>query len=289
MAALAISLKTGAAVFAPVLQWPVVVRPFGGADAGQVINDLVPFAIVHLLPLLGVLGAVALSVGALRHKPAITAPLVGSVLGGLLVLLGAAASAANHVGSAGLVGTTFEEGAMLAVVYGGAVAAMGAVAYWGPKWWGRLMPRTVSTLLVLLAGLGGILASLPMLVAGFLDQPGAVFPTVEVGADAVVYFPEQKVVHTGDLFLSFPRPPDKPPGAGIYVDYAQGGSFLEWTATLDRVLTLDFDTVIPGHGPVATRADLVKFRANVRGRAVCDLAIAPVCDLALEDIEVAED
>ena len=65
-----------------------------------------------------------------------------------------------------------------------------SVAYWGPKWWGRLMPRTVSTLLVLLAGLGGILASLPMLVAGFLDQPGAVFPTVEVGADAVVYFPD---------------------------------------------------------------------------------------------------
>jgi len=81
--------------------------------------------------------------------------------------------------------------------------------------------------------------------------------------DAVVYFPELKAIHTGDLFLSFPRPPDKPPGASIYVDYAQGGSFLEWTDTLDRVLALDFDTVIPGHGPVATRQDLVQFRANV--------------------------
>jgi glyoxylase-like metal-dependent hydrolase (beta-lactamase superfamily II) len=81
--------------------------------------------------------------------------------------------------------------------------------------------------------------------------------------DAVVYFPDAKTIHTGDLFLSFPRPADKPPGAGIYVDYAQGGSFLEWTDTLDRVLALDFDTVISGHGPVATRADLVKFRANV--------------------------
>jgi cyclase len=82
--------------------------------------------------------------------------------------------------------------------------------------------------------------------------------------DAVVYFPELKVIHTGDLFLSFPRPPDKPRGAGIYVDYAQGGSFLEWTATLDRILALDFDTVIPGHGPVATRADLVRFRGDVQ-------------------------
>ncbi len=81
--------------------------------------------------------------------------------------------------------------------------------------------------------------------------------------DVVVYFPELKVIHTGDLFLSFPRPPDKPRGAGIYVDYAQGGSFLEWTATLDRILALDFDIVIPGHGPVATRQDLMRFRGDV--------------------------
>jgi glyoxylase-like metal-dependent hydrolase (beta-lactamase superfamily II) len=86
--------------------------------------------------------------------------------------------------------------------------------------------------------------------------------------DAVIYFPDLKVIHTGDLFLG--RTPtaaaaaaSKPPGANIYVDYAQGGSFLEWTHTLDGVLTLDFDTVIPGHGPVSARADVVKFRADV--------------------------
>jgi glyoxylase-like metal-dependent hydrolase (beta-lactamase superfamily II) len=49
----------------------------------------------------------------------------------------------------------------------------------------------------------------------------------------------------------------------VFIDYAQGGSFLEWSKTLDRVLGLDFDTIIPGHGPVATRADLVKFRADL--------------------------
>jgi cyclase len=86
--------------------------------------------------------------------------------------------------------------------------------------------------------------------------------------DAVIYFPELKVVHTGDLFLG--RTPaaaeaaaSKPPGANIYVDYAQGGSFLDWTQTLDGVLTLDFDTVIPGHGPVSARVDVVKFRGDV--------------------------
>jgi cyclase len=87
--------------------------------------------------------------------------------------------------------------------------------------------------------------------------------------DAVVYFPDLKVIHTGDLFLGRPAGPGgrpaqtRPPGVNIYVDYAQGGSFLEWTKTLDGMLTLDFDTVIPGHGPVSTKNDVVKFRADL--------------------------
>jgi glyoxylase-like metal-dependent hydrolase (beta-lactamase superfamily II) len=83
--------------------------------------------------------------------------------------------------------------------------------------------------------------------------------------DAVIYFPELKVIHTGDLFLG--RTAEalaaKPGAVGIYVDYAQGGSFLDWTHTLDGVLALDFDTIVPGHGPVSKRADLVTFRADV--------------------------
>ena len=92
--------------------------------------------------------------------------------------------------------------------------------------------------------------------------------------DAVVYFPELRAIHTGDLYLNFPRRnrPDgspRPPGAGIYVDYVQGGSFLDWTNTLDGVLKLDFETVIPGHGPVTTKAALAQFNADIgvmRGR-----------------------
>ena len=87
--------------------------------------------------------------------------------------------------------------------------------------------------------------------------------------DAVVYFPDLKVIHTGDLFLG--RRPGrggtqaqtKQPGVNIYVDYAQGGSFLDWSKTLDGVLKLDFDAVIPGHGPVSTKDDVVKFRADL--------------------------
>ena len=70
------------------------------------------------------------------------------------------------------------------------------------------------------------------------------------------------MIHTGNLFLSGSVIPRGQGGANVYIDYAQGGSAVEWTDALARVLTLDFDTVIPGHGPLATRADVVKFRAD---------------------------
>lgn len=88
--------------------------------------------------------------------------------------------------------------------------------------------------------------------------------------DAVIYFPELKVIHTGDLFLATRAggrggapARERPPGVPIYVDYVQGGSFLDWSKTMDDMLKLDFETVIPGHGPVSTRADVVKFRADL--------------------------
>ena len=88
--------------------------------------------------------------------------------------------------------------------------------------------------------------------------------------DVIIYFPDLKTIHTGDLFLArtpartaVPSSTPRPPGVNIYVDYAQGGSFFEWSRTLDRTLDLDFDTVIPGHGPVASKDDVVKFRADL--------------------------
>jgi len=74
------------------------------------------------------------------------------------------------------------------------------------------------------------------------------------GGDAVIYFPELKVIHTGDLFLTRPTQP--------YIDYANGGSAIEWTKALDEVLKLDFDTIIPGHGPLSDRAGLRKWQTD---------------------------
>jgi hypothetical protein len=43
---------------------------------------------------------------------------------------------------------------------------------------------------------------------------------------------------------------------GMNCDYAQGGSILEWSKTLEEVLHLDFEIVIPNRGDPATRADV---------------------------------
>jgi len=75
--------------------------------------------------------------------------------------------------------------------------------------------------------------------------------------DAVIYFPALKVIHSGDLFLTNSATPLP------FMDFAQGGSAVEWTSTIDGMMSLDFDTVIPGHGPVSNRDGVLKWRADL--------------------------
>ena len=79
--------------------------------------------------------------------------------------------------------------------------------------------------------------------------------------DAVVYFPDLRTVHTGDLFVYGERLDGST--LSPFWDFGNGGSVLEWPATLTRLLALDFDTVIPGHGPILTKADIRTFRAKL--------------------------
>jgi len=71
--------------------------------------------------------------------------------------------------------------------------------------------------------------------------------------DAMVYFPALRLLHTGDLVA----------GNSPLIDYGGGGSLKEWAATLDAAMKLDFDTMIPGHGPVGKKADMLTYRNNV--------------------------
>lgn len=71
--------------------------------------------------------------------------------------------------------------------------------------------------------------------------------------DAVIYFPALKTLHTGDLMS----------GTSPLIDYSGGGSLVQWSNTLDEAMKMDFDTVIPGHGPVTNKAGLKTYRDNV--------------------------
>lgn len=77
--------------------------------------------------------------------------------------------------------------------------------------------------------------------------------------DAVIYFPDLRLVHTGDL-VTVAQPGASP--TTPLIDYPGGGSIVEWTKTLDEVMKLDFDTVIPGHGPVSKKAEIQTYRNN---------------------------
>jgi cyclase len=70
--------------------------------------------------------------------------------------------------------------------------------------------------------------------------------------DAIVHFTKANVIHTGDTVTS---------GYPI-VDVDSGGQFEGFIAAADKILSLanDQTKIIPGHGPLMTKADLTAYR-----------------------------
>ena len=83
------------------------------------------------------------------------------------------------------------------------------------------------------------------------------FGRAHTSGDVFVYFPAQRVLAAGDAFTFGAATPQ-------LVDYPGGGSAKAWTGTLDGALRLDFDTVVPGHGDVTTKAEMKKFRDSTQ-------------------------
>jgi len=66
--------------------------------------------------------------------------------------------------------------------------------------------------------------------------------------DALVYFPQQRVMAMGDLFLNRSSPA------------MDQGSVENWIKALDEALDRPLNTVVPGHFELGTKADLRRFR-----------------------------
>ncbi len=78
-------------------------------------------------------------------------------------------------------------------------------------------------------------------------------PRAHTDGDSIVHFKKSDVIHMGDTFFNRIYP---------FIDTSSGGTVEGVIANADRVyrLALDKTRIIPGHGPLATRADLKAFR-----------------------------
>lgn len=76
-------------------------------------------------------------------------------------------------------------------------------------------------------------------------------PAAHTDGDAVIHFAQANVVHTGDVFFHDLFP---------FIDLDSGGTVAGYIAAQEHILSLcdDETQIIPGHGPLATKADLAR-------------------------------
>jgi glyoxylase-like metal-dependent hydrolase (beta-lactamase superfamily II) len=71
--------------------------------------------------------------------------------------------------------------------------------------------------------------------------------------DAIIYFKESNIYHTGDVFVRYGLP---------FIDNSNGGSIDGMIKGVDQIISLtnDQSKIIPGHGALATKKDLIEYR-----------------------------
>jgi glyoxylase-like metal-dependent hydrolase (beta-lactamase superfamily II) len=92
------------------------------------------------------------------------------------------------------------------------------------------------------------------------------FGSCHTNGDTFVYFPAAKVLAAGDCFNTGNGQGLNPTGSstfGFYIDYNSGGSFAGREKTADALLKLDFETVVPGHGPMTNKAGFARWRQDI--------------------------
>jgi cyclase len=110
-------------------------------------------------------------------------------------------------------------------------------------------------------------------------------PPAHTDGDSIVHFRKANVLHGGDTFFN---------GMYPFIDLSSGGTVAGVIGAADRMLALagEDTRIIPGHGPLATKADLKAYRdmlATISGRVAAQVvagktleqvtASAPTADL----------
>ncbi|HEV7500975.1 MAG TPA: MBL fold metallo-hydrolase [Vicinamibacteria bacterium] len=110
------------------------------------------------------------------------------------------------------------------------------------------------------------------------------FAPAHTDSDSVVQFRKANVIHAGDLFFN---------GSYPFIDLSTGGSVDGMVAGADRMLAMSDDNtrIIPGHGPLGTKADLKAYRdmlATVRDRVAAQLKAGKTLEQVTASAPTAE-
>ena len=83
-------------------------------------------------------------------------------------------------------------------------------------------------------------------------------PNAHTDTDAFVHFVEANVIHSGDVYVN---------GSYPFIDSSTGGSLVGEIAAIEKLVSLiDDDTVvIPGHGALSNKANVVKTLSMLKG------------------------
>lgn len=74
------------------------------------------------------------------------------------------------------------------------------------------------------------------------------FAPSHTAGSLVVYIPGKKLLFSGDILFTDFHP------------YVADGDFAGWSETLDSLIAMDIDQIVPGHGPVSTKKDLQEMK-----------------------------
>lgn len=72
--------------------------------------------------------------------------------------------------------------------------------------------------------------------------------TAHTKGDTLIYLPQSKLLYAGDIAFHYVTP------------LAHEGHIGNWIGVLDEIAGMDVETIVPGHGPVGTQADLREVR-----------------------------
>jgi len=78
------------------------------------------------------------------------------------------------------------------------------------------------------------------------------FGNAHTNSDAIIHFKKSNVFHLGDIFVRYGMP---------FIDVPNGGDIDGMISTCERIISITDDNsiIIPGHGPISNKNDLINY------------------------------